>query len=338
LGRERANPGQVEVAWPALIAALRRAEAADFDPAELLAALASPRAIRTAGSMSEAVAVRINRYLATHPDPASTTGRAETPLPWMTPPPTGFSAAMTQYLHDARELITARVAELADVAVRHRPPWMQPLGQPPADRDRDLNRQWQAHVATIAAYREQSNITTDDPAHILGRRAEPGTPARKPYWHAAESVLAARRLTGLDAPTTAASPDAQARAQTGSDIYRALPERDRAEISTEMAGNLGLLWFRSPTTPDEEAASPPIHATTLARTLSRHGYLMADLPPAPEPPSPGDLLGARAARRGPIRGSHRVPAPSGPVEVRLQVQSPRRPDAATCQGPQPRVM
>jgi hypothetical protein len=95
--------------------------------------------------------------------------------------------AVAQYLHDAKELIASRVTELADTAVRHRPPWMQPLGQPPADPE--FKRQWLAHVAIIAAYREQLKVTTDDPSHILGPHAEPGTPARKPYWHAAESVL-----------------------------------------------------------------------------------------------------------------------------------------------------
>jgi len=255
----------------------------------------------------------------------------------MTPPPTGISAALTQYLHDARELITARVVELADTAVRHRPPWMQPLGQPPTDPD--LNRQWQARIATIAAYREQFKVTTDDPAHILGPHAEPGTPARKPYWDAAESILAARRLAGVEAPSSAVGPNMQARAQAATDIYRALPQDERAKISTEMAGKLGPLWFGDLVVPDEDAASQPIHAATLARTLTQHGYLTADGPHAAESTAPGDPVEARAVRRVPTRNGHRsdscVPAPVGPAASPLRV--PRPYDPAARQGPQPRL-
>lgn len=170
--------------------------------------------------------------------------------------------------------------------------------------------------------------------------AEPGTPARKPYWHAAESVLAARRLAGLETPKSATSPDTEPRAQAASDIYRALPEKQRAEISTEMAKRLGPLWFGNPTTPDEDAASRPVHATTLASTLVRHGYLTADALLAPEPSVSSDLIKARGARRTLIRDGHRggnsVPAQSGSTGASLQV--PRSQDAAARQGPQPRVV
>jgi hypothetical protein len=178
LGPQQADLAQAEVAWPALITALRRAEAADFDAAELLSHLASPRALRATGSISEDLAIRINHYLATHPDPENTTSRPELPLPWMTPPPAVTSPAVAQYLHDATDLIASRAAELADIAVRHGSPWMQPLGQPPTDPER--KRQWQAHVAIVATYREQFKVTTDDPGHILGPHAEPGTQLASP--------------------------------------------------------------------------------------------------------------------------------------------------------------
>jgi hypothetical protein len=257
----------------------------------------------------------------------------------MAPAPAGASSAVAQYLNDATDLITSRVAELADTAIRHRPPWAQPLGQPPTDPEH--KRDWLAHVAIIAAYREQFNVTTNDPAHILGPHAEPGTPARNPYWHAAESVLAARRLAGFETRATATSPDTEARAQAASDIYRVLPEKERAEISTEMAKKLGPFWFGSPTTYDEEAASQPVHAITLARTLARHGYLTADTPSAPAQPVPGELVEARTAGRRSIRDGHhggnRVPAPSGPVTTSLH--TPRCPhDAAARPGPLPRVI
>jgi hypothetical protein len=136
-----------------------------------------------------------------------------------------------------------------------------------------------------------------------------------------------------------ASPDTEARAQAASDIYRALPEKERAEISAEMARRVGSLWFGSPTTPDEEAASQPVYAPTLAGVLGRYGYLTTDRPHGPAPSAPTGLVEAKAAPRSPVRDDHhtdRVPVQSGPVGIPLQVP-PRSPDAAMRQGPQPRI-
>ena len=66
LGGELAERAQAEAAWPALIAALRRAENAGFDPADALTRTATARELRTARSVSEVLAWRINRHLAAH--------------------------------------------------------------------------------------------------------------------------------------------------------------------------------------------------------------------------------------------------------------------------------
>jgi hypothetical protein len=44
-----------------------------------------------------------------------------------------------RYLTDAASLIASRVSDLADTAARHRPLWMQALGQPPADPNQQRN-------------------------------------------------------------------------------------------------------------------------------------------------------------------------------------------------------
>ena len=66
LGGELAERAQAETAWPALIAALRRAENAGYDPADALTRTATARELRTARSVSEVLAWRINRHLAAH--------------------------------------------------------------------------------------------------------------------------------------------------------------------------------------------------------------------------------------------------------------------------------
>jgi hypothetical protein len=122
---------------------------------------------------------------------------------------------------------------------------MQALGHP--SNDPESERQWLSHVAIVAAYRDQLKVTTDDPTHPLGPYAESGTPAHKPYWHAAEAILAARRLADIEAPT-ATTPTANARAEVARDIYRSLPEAERTAISSDMAKKLGPLWFGNPVT------------------------------------------------------------------------------------------
>ena len=177
---EFAERAQAEAAWPALIAALRRAENAGYNPADALTRTATARELRTARNVSEVLAWRINRHLAVHSaapadvgttpnDTAMTTtnapntttqitisadeqdhasarevaasGSVATPLlPWVPGPrqdPTdGAAATLTAYLGNAAALITARVTDLADTAIRLRPPWTSGLGQQPADPDR----------------------------------------------------------------------------------------------------------------------------------------------------------------------------------------------------------
>ena len=66
--------------------------------------------------------------------------------------------------------------------------------------DPEIERQWLRHVAVVAAYREQFKVTTNDPRQALGPYATSGQPGHKAYWHAAESVLAARRSPDLAPP------------------------------------------------------------------------------------------------------------------------------------------
>jgi hypothetical protein len=298
----------------------------------LLAVVAGSGGLRTAHNVSEVLAWRVSRYLAAHPaDATSDPARParEVLLPWVQRPHRDGDDArpLGQWLTEAGDLITARVDELAATAVRHRPPWMLPLGQPPGDPESE--RQWHRHIAVIAAYRDQHKITSDDPRQVLGPYPESGRAGHKAYWHAAESVLAARRLTGLDAPAVATTAEAQARVQVAADIYRVLPDNERATISTEMAARLGPLWFGDRVEPDEDAAIQPVHVTALTRVLTERGHLTL-APPSPRAVVIPEPVEAQLARRGSTRKSlpackpPAAPAPE-PAHQREQLIRPEMP-------------
>jgi conjugative relaxase-like TrwC/TraI family protein len=372
LGGELAERAQAEVAWPALIVALRRAENAGFDPADALTRSATARELRTARNLSEVLAWRINHHLAAHsaaPASAGTTpsnttanspltnadsavptdGHDHAPashaaatgslLPWVPGPRQGpegaVAAPLTAYLGDAAVLINARIADLADTAIRFRQPWASALGQQPADPDRA--REWRRHMSVIAAYRDQHKITTDDPRQVLGPYTETGRAGHRAYWHAAESVLAARRLAGLE-PPNGTSADDRARAQTAADIYRSLPDHERAGIAAEVAVAPGTLWLGDPAGLDEHAATQPCYAPQLIATLTRGRHLTAASKTLPVPD--GEPWEAELARRGrpgqgrPERPNATSPEPAARSHGRpLQQIPPRHASPAT--GPAP---
>jgi conjugative relaxase-like TrwC/TraI family protein len=348
LDPQLAERARSETAWPALIAALRRAENAGFDPVDALTRTATTRELRTARSISEVLAWRISRHIAAHlavktvstaadsgataPEgsPASAVTRAEVLLPWvpsprLVPAKADETAPLTAYITDAATAITTRTEQLADTAIRHQPPWMSPLGDQPADPDHA--RQWRRHIEIIAAYRDQHAITADDPRQVLGPYAEPGHAGHNAYWHAADSVLAARQLAGLDPADNTTSTDAQARAQVAADIYDALPRTEREAIATMIAQTPGIAWLGHPSTPDEQAATRPGYAGALTATLARRGH--ATLTTAPVHPGwevPAEPVEAAYARRrqppAPRPGARRT---HEPIRDQRTLLAPRLP-------------
>jgi conjugative relaxase-like TrwC/TraI family protein len=311
LGRQLADRAQNEIAWPALIVALRRAENAGYSPADALSRTATARELRTARSISEVLAWRINRHIAAQStdtdSPAITANEATTAspleaedhipsgegngyeqdgqatatgpgtahlLPWVPgprqAPSDGQADPLSVYLSDAADLIATRIRTLADTAVRLRQPWTSALGQPPDHPA--LAREWLRHVAVVAAYRDQHKITSDDPCQVLGPYAEPGHAGHKAYWHAAESVLTARQLAGLE-PADGTSAESQASTQVAADVFQALPQAEREAIAAVIAETPGILWLGCPDQPDEHAAARSGYARTLTATLTRRGHL-----------------------------------------------------------------
>jgi hypothetical protein len=182
---------------------------------------------------------------------------------------------------------------------------MTPLGQQPGTPDRA--REWRRHIEIIAAYRDQHAITADDPRQVLGPYADAGHAGHSAYWHAADSVLAARRFSGLDPADSTGSPDAQARAQLAADIYDALPRPEREAIAAMIAETPGIAWLGHQSAPDQQAATRPGYSSALTAALARRGH--ATLMAAPvhvgreDPAEPVEATFAR-------RRQHPAPQPA----------------------------
>lgn len=106
----------------------------------------------------------------------------------------------TQYLHEMNTAIASRADELRATAIRTPPGWTARLGPRP---DNPIAAEdWDDLVGLTAAYRETFHITSDDPAHPLGRK--PGSHgARAHTWH----TLAARWDAPAQKPRSAESTD-----------------------------------------------------------------------------------------------------------------------------------
>jgi hypothetical protein len=193
--------------------------------------------------------------------------------PWISQPARSAAAdsELGNYLHHAADIIRTRVETLALDAAQNRPPWTRALGDPPANPAQCHD--WIRHLGIIAAYRDQYQITTNDPHQILGPYAEPGHAGHTAYWHAADSVLAARSLTGLEPTATTNPPDTQARARLAADIYLTLPAPERATIQKSMINTLGKAWFGMTNETDDHAVTRLAYSPHLAAILAERGNL-----------------------------------------------------------------
>ena len=330
LGATTAGRARSEPAWPALEAALRRAERRGHDPAALLERLARSRELRTARSISEVLAWRIGSYLASEhtaaADPrsdaaelgartwamlawalkaAENNGRDAGELiasasdaadiasavlavtqaadaheqapalpPWISAPAASSvdcrdaDKQIVDYLNTAADEIRKRVNVLTVDATRMQPAWVQALGAVPGDDAR--HQEWLRSVGVVAAYRDQYQVSSDDPRQVLGPCAEPGHAGHAAYWHAAESVLAARTIAGLE---HAGPGRIDVGTQMVADLYLGLPPDERAVVSAAMAERLGVLWFGALGEADDHAATRPMYASQLAAVLNERGHL-----------------------------------------------------------------
>ena len=335
LGATLAGRARSEPAWPALKAALRRAERRGHDPAALLDKVARSRELRTARSISEVLAWRIGGYLANEhtaaavdlrsgvpelgaptwamlawalkaaensgrdagelvasasdaPDIASavfavtqaagTHEQASALPPWISAPAASSADCrdadkqIVDYLNTAADEIRKRVNALTADATRMQPAWVQALGAVPGHDAR--HQEWLRHVGVVAAYRDQYQVSSDDPRQVLGPCAEPGHAGHAAYWRAAASILTARTIAGLKHADPGKN---DIGTQLVADLYLGLPPDERAVVSAAMAERLGVLWFGAHGQADDHAATRPMYASQLAAVLNERGHLSYEL-------------------------------------------------------------
>lgn len=161
LTEEQADAAIGSVAFGALTAELRRAEANHHDVDALFPRLVAARGFDDAEDIAKVMHYRLARATA---QPAGSGRTRKTPrlIAGLIPHVQGSIAAnMRQALTERRELIETRADAILDTARQTGEPWTQPLGTPPAGR-REQAR-WRRDARTIAAYRDRYQISDDTP-------------------------------------------------------------------------------------------------------------------------------------------------------------------------------
>ena len=265
-------------AWRTLAWTLKAAENSGR-PAELLLA-----AIPAGGDL-DSVRAKVDSY--TRPLPAAGV------LPWLPANPAVTDPAFAGYLDEANTLIGQRQHQLTMDALQQQPAWLTGLGIAPTGNGAE-HAGWLRKVAVVATYRDQHQITTDDPAHPLGTYQGSDSSGHRAFLHAADTVLAARH------PHTVAADPAVAR--VAADLYLALPDTDRDAITTAIANRLGNDWLGPRHGDADTLVTAPFYATHLHAELEKRGLLH----PAPAPAAKPGVPDAPAAVAELLTGRQQV--------------------------------
>jgi conjugative relaxase-like TrwC/TraI family protein len=246
-------PENPDTTWPHIARLLARLDHAGTDPAAALA---------------EALTIIENG-----PGHATITGLAEQlritgrrlddPLlpAWLRTARPVDDPAWQSYLDTRAELIRHRVEALTEAAVTTRLAWTAHLGEAPTGpAEREM---WRRHLSTLAAYRDQYQVTDDDPGHPLGPYPERGRVGHRAYWIAAASLLALRGTHTDTDPSWG---------RLAADRYRTLTGDEQTLIATELAGQLGPDWLGDVRDPAADA-DQAVYQDHLAAVLVAHGHL-----------------------------------------------------------------
>ncbi|WP_344043593.1 MobF family relaxase [Nocardioides panacihumi] len=187
-------------AFGPLTAALRRAEAYHHDLERLTQHVVAQHSLEDAGDIAAVLRYRIDKAASPPPRPAR--GRKPRLIAGLIPEPLGPMADEDRQAIDQRKrLIEERACALAEQAIETSAPWLRrldPFGVAGRDRER-----WIAALATVAAYRDRYEITSNLPLGG-GPTTEAQRADRQHALHAtreAAAIAAASRRVGSAAAT-----------------------------------------------------------------------------------------------------------------------------------------
>lgn len=214
LGIDTAVQARSEPAWPALAAALRRAEDAGHQPAEMLRTVARSRELYTAASVSEVLAWRLGRYQRTAPLLAPSGQGAEAPaetwrtLAWTLKAAENAGRDVSEVLDLERAAgLTAILASAQrDAGPAPAPstallPWVRN----PSDPGSQLGEFLAASASLITARVNQltSQAISEQASWTRQLGTPPADPALRPEWERHVGIVAAYRdqhQVGTDGP------------------------------------------------------------------------------------------------------------------------------------------
>jgi conjugative relaxase-like TrwC/TraI family protein len=147
-------------AFGPLTAALRRAEAYHHDLDRLTRRAIAQHSLDTADDFAAVLRRRIARASAI--PPRSARGKRPMLIASLIPEPLGpMSNEDRLAIGERKHLIEDRAQSLAEQAIQAQAPWVRRLGTPPADPD--MRKRWRANVATVSAYRDRYQVSSDLP-------------------------------------------------------------------------------------------------------------------------------------------------------------------------------
>jgi len=124
--------------------------------------------------------------------PPDATSRANLPA-WL-PPVLGLASLAPReyaYLQASAELIRTRIEALTERAVAERPAWTRKFGNEPTGSEE--RTAWATRIGVLAAYREQYQITENDPHHPAGPHIESAHADYDAYLHAFRAAAELRQ-------------------------------------------------------------------------------------------------------------------------------------------------
>lgn len=191
LSEEQAEAVVESVAFGALTAELRRAQANHHDVDAVFPRLVAARGFDDADDIAKVMHYRLARATA-RPAGSGRTQTAPALIAGLIPQARGpMTDAMRQALTERRDLIENRADAVLDTALTDREPWTRALGTPPKEQ-RSAAR-WRRDARVVAAYRDRYQITETSP---LG--PSPQTDAQKLDHNRADAAF--RRLTPRTKP------------------------------------------------------------------------------------------------------------------------------------------